>query len=333
MNSSMWGIDADVLQRGDFTDGEQEALRRYCDSHLGIVSRLRDLDGGSSRWGFASAALRCVANHFDAPHKTTSLDPRVRLAAFFVRAGLGQPLCNATAVRWDDPPSAAAPTYLISFNIEGFILIEDLLKKVCVSAPPPLKQLIEEVDLASDNFVALATIFVFLHEMGHVFRGHLEWFPPLGGACDELSERLRDERRVVEMDADLFATSSLRVIALGFAESHRRLGSSESDNAWLLGAFLACFAFFSIVVEEGFRAGPCYHRPLTRLWAVSQFMDERVRTMFFGVFAMMPKEVLALLPDQTVIQPDATDDELLRLITMPLYMRFMREGRFRGWIV
>jgi hypothetical protein len=176
--------------------------------------------------------------------------------------------------------------------------------------------------------VDLAVKLVFLHELGHVLRGHLDHGRTLLEA--------QDSRRALETDADLIAGILLSIILPILAQLPPPPHTEAKPLlSWWLSSLLASWSVFSVLAEGGSLAGGFYHAPFTRLcWIADQLKVQGSSAASRKLLASLAAPANGLVPtdgsgDAIALRKDMHEFDTL---TAPLRRQYDTQGMLRGWL-
>lgn len=320
--------DGRILQYGSFTNSETARLSQSLQSAVD-ATKFRTLNPhllreASSALGETGEFLRLASKLFR---------PELRIMCFFGAANNNHRLCNASA--WKVPVDVVTNAYAIRVNIEGIpvlaTFIDNLVRRIdpLLRVEMPADYDNREYFAANGYCLRLALMFLFLHEIAHVTRGHLD----IGDDAFQ-----GDLRRTLETDADELAARWLDILLRRSAHSHMLLysGLLWTEVSWWLSGLLACFAIFSIFDDFVSDMAACYHYPFVRLGQIGESLrvagardaSRRLLAALIaqpGVDTFVPRRHSSRYIE---LQNDLAD---LREITLPMLSSLRQSGRLRGW--
>jgi len=338
---------ADVLELGTFSPEDVGTLRQACGIWWTLVLHQRDASlrfGSDPGYTAGRTALSALSNYFSAPANAAAVDESVRILAFLTDEGSAPPSCDASAVSVAGL-GLAAPTYIVRVAADGLPLLYARVVALIGALPPATRAQLpgaapHGLDVTTEHCTTVAVLFIFLHEMAHVLRGHLDFERPIGGRCAAMTDDQRSVRRALETDADFTATYLLGTFLRGYARSIGAPHPESADESWLAAGLLASLAVFSILSEGTPASSPCYHLPVTRVSVVAQAFGGAMRIehktvmrVFVGLTSqlLLPATQLEQFLRTGGVDEGRRDDAAMRGVTLPLQRTLLKAGRLTGW--
>lgn len=332
---------AGLVVRGSFSVEEVDILRQgvwplfYADEEAAPVHLQID-PACAAGW----AALPMLDRVLRQPAGDALLNPAVRLVMGFgdVRNFDSASDLNAAVISLEAGHGMAPPTYVVRVALNGMPYIGQQVVKVADT----IAETRQRLQAGDAKFVLraslVAALFMFLHELGHVFNGHHDWTPDLMQNVDALGKQWHATRRALEFDADLFAASMVGRLV---ADPDPSESLSEST---LLATMAGAFAVFATLSEGGaWLDTPCYHSPMVRLNAVAgqlarvQGLKPELGAKLFAAFLAemtLARERGDLLLERIVNSSHFfnQDDASFRATTVPLVRELLVAGKLRKWL-
>lgn len=326
----IWGDDPLVFQWGDFSEQEAETLRHYYRGQ--IVTTLT-----GPPHPLALSAMEWFTKHFACLQDNNHFDRRLRIIACYINQG-GAAECSAEAVSLNRILGCQNPTYAIHINIHAVPMVIEHAASVMAILQRQIERALGigvEEPPSGGNCALFALMFVFLHELSHIVRGHLEWsarFDP-------------NDSKALELDADFIGASYCGGFVRHYFHEDGSEPSLADQSTEGTVAIMAMYCTFSCLdegdVDWNHKYGS-YYSPMARLLLVAYRLAETMHLdqdyansvviMLIDGFKMAVQANPALTKALNFVPGHVESEraelaELARRRLLPLE----NEGRLNGW--
>lgn len=266
--------DVGPLLLGPLPSDALERLKKW-PKPLGLVTQETDLP---SKWtleqkGTCVVVIRLIEAYLNNKHTLDGLLPGFQLVFAFSKSGVVNADARGIPNELGTPKVdlATKPAYLIRIDLDLVELIEqmtvdtisnftaaDLATLLSTTAPINRQHL-------RWHIMWMTVLLVFLHELGHVLRGHLSAARvafaqkiPAGANLDLIDE----------LDADVFSNSALAAIMSGL-HNMRQDGAPPNEYKFIVGALAGRSVFATLAQYFGTKPSPTHPtKPVRAVWGV-----------------------------------------------------------------